>query len=464
MDKTKSSLTKTQSKDSFSTASEAFSWIESFYNAEKNGIYDSRVYRLDRMQTLLDHFDHPERKVPAIHIAGSKGKGSTSALLASIFTAAGLKAGLYSSPHLTDYRERITLNGEFFSQSDYIKAIQEIKNRLDSTPTVFELLTLTAFMVFANAKCDIMVIETGLGGRLDATNCIQPILSVITRIEKEHTEYLGNTLQKIAAEKGGIIKSRTPLLVTPQKRNVHAVLKKIARKQQAPLYLNKEFAKMIKHNKNESPYQLRFSFKSYKSDEKLSISTTVRAPGPFQKLNSITAASAAQIAFAAMRTQVEIKSQRTPANWPKILKQGISTAKLRGRMEKISASPIIYIDGAHTPVSFSQCCKTFHQLEEGKRILIFSAVEGKDVKKMISAVKRHFQTVIVTSAGTFRKSDPEALFILMKKQCRDCRLIPDITQALNIAKQLSNEKQGAILAAGSFFLVGEIDRRVKVYS
>ncbi|MFA7539910.1 MAG: bifunctional folylpolyglutamate synthase/dihydrofolate synthase, partial [Sphaerochaetaceae bacterium] len=192
-------------------------YMESFANLErKTGDYSPREYRLDRMGKLLTHLGNPERSFKSIHIAGSKGKGSTAIFIAKGLSALGYKTGLYASPHLVDYRERFTLSGTFFSEEALVKSGNSLVEKLEgfsfsdewgvSEPTAFELYTAYAYLLFKENKCSWAVIETGLGGRLDATNTLTPEASVITPIELEHTAILGNTLSLIAYEKGKIIK------------------------------------------------------------------------------------------------------------------------------------------------------------------------------------------------------------------------------------------------------------------
>ena len=221
---------------------EGFAWIESFTNFEKRPGNSLRPFRLDRMRWLAESCGNPQNDYRIVHIAGSKGKGSTSAFLGSILHEAGFTAGIYTSPHVDSYRERFLLNRGFISQNTLLKAITKIKNTFKkswftdgSEPTTFELLTLTALLAFKYADCDWVVLETGLGGRLDATNIVTPVLSVITSIELEHTRILGNTLEEVAAEKGGIIKTNVPVLLGNIPKSAMETLRNIAAERNAPV-------------------------------------------------------------------------------------------------------------------------------------------------------------------------------------------------------------------------------------
>ena len=432
---------------------EAFNYLQSFYNSEKNGIYNSRIYRLDRMKNLLSLFNNPHLKLNAIHIAGSKGKGSTASITASILTEFGYKTGIYASPHLVDYRERITLNGSFFYDKMYIDAIKTIKkkNLLEqkNPPTLFELLTLLSFMIFKEAKCTAVVIETGLGGRLDATNCILPKLSIITRIEKEHEEYLGDTIEKIAAEKGGIIKPQTAFLLTKQISSVENVLLQIAQKKEATVFKTTNWGDLPTYKIKRKKYIADFQILNNKIKVKLP------SPGKFQGENSQTAAIGAIIFDSIVKNRNTKKFILSKSIINK-LKKGIEKTKMHGRIELISTNPNIYIDGAHTPISFNHSVETFNKLEGKKGVLLFSAVEGKNSWEMIKQLKNNFNSAIITTTGNFRKSNPEKLYNEMARVVDNCKKIENIENAFLSAKIEAKINNEAILITGSFFLIGEI--------
>lgn len=210
---------------------------EHFVNAEKPGA-DPRIYRLDRMKRLLSDFGNPQERLRVAHIAGSKGKGSTAAFLTAALTGAGYAVGCYASPHVLSYRERISVHGIDAPDGTILEIVEEVLDYVEHThapigpeqrsPTTFELLTLTALLTFDRVGVDFAVLETGLGGRLDATNVVAPAITIITPIEIEHTEYLGNTIEEIAREKAGIIKAHVPLFLSPQVEAAEAELRRVA--------------------------------------------------------------------------------------------------------------------------------------------------------------------------------------------------------------------------------------------
>ena len=218
-------------------------WLDTFLNFEK--LPQKNIFWLDMMESLAQIFGNPEGFAPCVHVAGSKGKGSVSRMISSILSEAGLKTGLYSSPHILSFYERITQNGNFFLDEIYEKCADELRNKIDSAlnsaeegaefplpkgrrVTWFEIVTIYAFLCFRAAKVDASVLEVGLGGKLDATNIVRPKISVINTIELEHTEFLGDTIEKIAAEKAGIIKEKTPVLCASCPDSVREVFQKKA--------------------------------------------------------------------------------------------------------------------------------------------------------------------------------------------------------------------------------------------
>ena len=212
----------------FESFDQAIQYMNSFMNLERHtDKYSEKTYRLDRVRRMLELLGNPQNSYKTIHVAGSKGKGSTAAFIANALQALGYKTGLYMSPHVSDYRERFTLCGTFIDDSDLIRTADELKEGIKSVedPTTFELYTVFAFLLFKNIGCSWAVIETGMGGRLDATNVLLPQACVLTPIELEHTKILGDTIEKIATEKSKIIKPNTPVFVSLQKDEAMKVFK-----------------------------------------------------------------------------------------------------------------------------------------------------------------------------------------------------------------------------------------------
>ena len=205
------------------------------YNLQKFGI----KFGLSKTENLLRAFNNPHRKLKCLHIGGSNGKGSVAAMLASIYSRAGYKVGLFTSPHLVDFRERFQINGRLISKAQTLGLIKEIKEKAleEEPPTFFEFVTAMALIYFSREKVDLAIMEVGLGGRLDATNIINPLITVITTISLEHQDYLGKTLENIAWEKAGIIKPGVPLVTGVDQKKVQEQIEKICRERQAPMFL-----------------------------------------------------------------------------------------------------------------------------------------------------------------------------------------------------------------------------------
>jgi dihydrofolate synthase/folylpolyglutamate synthase len=434
----------------FTTFDQVCSYMESFTNLEKQTSYTVRTYRLDRMQALLDHFDHPERDFKSIHIAGSKGKGSTAVFIARGLSALGYKTGLYTSPHVETYRERFTMAGLFFDDHFLLSTADEMISRLESftftedygysDPTTFELLSLLGFLLFSHSGCEYAVIETGLGGRLDATNVVLPIMSVITPIELEHTAILGDTLTQIAGEKAGIIKPGVPVCISYQETESMDVLIRRAAEQGSEVRLLKDEVSQIDSRTTHTGEVAHITWSDGHTDRLL-----LSMPGSFQSEN-------ASLALLVLR-QIGCYD-------PELTIQAVSRAFIPGRMELIREAPSIYVDGAHTPHSLARLYASFHQLYPDSCVLVFGAVEGKDHTTMARLSLSYFSKIIISTPGSFKKSDPQALYQLFLQLRSDeeteIYLIPDAKKALDAAVEFARPCSGVVLATGSFYMAADI--------
>ena len=455
-----------------SSAEEGFEYLQSFTNLEKKTSFSGREYRLDRVKYLFDKFDSLHNEINLIHIAGSKGKGSTALYAASILKALGFKTGLYASPHVVSFKERINLAGVFFSTRVYIKNINLIKDFLESesipfetSPTTFELLTLLAFLIFKYEKCSWAVIETGIGGRLDATNIITPLCSVITPIELEHTEILGATLKEIAYEKAGIIKINVPCITAKQKPEVFEVLKNKAEKEYStltPIDKAIEIKDVLLNEKgtcfslgfkadNDSDIFLKENEKQYKFKTKML--------GTFQAENSALAMLSVKKALE--KIHVSITAEDFFSN----SKKGIAKAFAPGRIEYISSGknkPALIIDSSHTENSAEKLAETIKSIKKDRKtVLIFGVVEGKDYKKITEKLKNLFTEIIISTPGTFKKSNPQAIYEYLKLELSAINvkvyIEKDPKDAFNSAMEKAG-KNGLIVTTGSFYMAGEIKK------
>lgn len=398
-----------------------------------------RDNRLERMKLLLAQLGNPENSFKSIHIAGSKGKGSTAFFISRMLSGNGHKCGLYLSPHVYDLRERFTLSGVFFSDQAYLKAAADLESGIrcfklppqlgPEKPTTFELYTAYSYILFRNENCDYAAIETGLGGRLDATNTISPIAEIITTIELEHTDILGDTIEKIAAEKAGIIKEHSSVFVGNTAKEAISVIGKRCND------MNSELA----------------AFQSSFQDAKLKGSIvsamingrkiSIKLPYPSEKEGED-----ALLGYLALHKLGLINDEKID----------LSGLSLPGRYERYGR----YIfDGAHTKASAESLRDTLEANENlDHSTLIFSAAEGKDIKDMLLSLVPLFDRVIISKPDSFKKSDPKEIFSLARGLFpeKEIYLIEDREAAVEKAE----ESDGLILVTGSFYLVSRIRRAV----
>ena len=436
----------------FTSFQEVVTYMESFTNLEKQtDHYTTRTYRLDRMHAILSHIGNPERTFKKIHLAGSKGKGSTASYLASGLTSLGYKTGLYVSPHLADYRERFTQSGTFFSDALLVEAGNGLKARLEgfsfsdqwgeTLPTTFELFTSFAYLLFSLSGCEWAVIETGLGGRLDATNTITPEACVLCPIELEHTKILGDTLGQIAYEKSKIIKHKVPVFIGYQEPEVMDVFCKEAQSQQS--VVTKLSEELLTHSyKITNNGEIVEYWWRDKTHEVLTLSMM----GKVQAQNCA-------LALLVLR-KLDLFGEQTIA--------ALQQSTLPGRFQKIAENPDIYLDGAHTAHSLSALLESFSSLYPSEEnTIIYGALEDKDHSHMGELVLDHFSKVIISQPGTFKKSDisliEQKLRTLASTRTKeyDIRLLSDNQEALSSAIA-STPSNAAILVCGSFYLAGGV--------
>ncbi len=408
-----------------------FEWITSLTNLEKKPDPSKRGYRLDRMYALLDIFNNPQNNLKLIHVAGSKGKGSTGTFIASILSEKGFKVGLYTSPHLIDYRERITNNHKFFPDKAYIDGINFIKNKLDSLdlaklpggePTTFEILTLLSFIIFYNQNCQWAVIETGIGGKVDSTNVIIPEASVITPIELEHCDILGNSIEEIAIQKAGIIKRGKPVFTSNTKPEVLDILKNTAYEKDSPFYI-----------------------------ENSGFSVTITPFGTTLKVDDIEYELGLKGGVQGQNAYLAIKVIKTifPFTTYKELVNGLKFAFIPGRFQIINN---IVLDGAHTKDSVVDTVRTFKAIfTDG--VVIFGAIKGKNIQDMARIVSENFSTIIISTPGTFKESDIEEVSKAFQVYTNPVT-IKEPKEALSYAMSFNKP----ILVTGSFYMAGEIGK------
>ena len=389
-------------------------------------------YKLDRMRAYAQRAGNPQHAVPSYHIAGSKGKGSTAYYLAQLLEGLGYKTGLYTSPHLNAWSERITRSGEFWPQAAYQRALEEALGLATEGETVFEILTLTAWLLFRNQGCQRAVLETGLGGRLDATNLVAPIRSVLTRIEFEHTDILGDTLEQIAREKAGIIKPEVPAWTYEQRPEVQRVFEQVAHQQQSPLRVLEE------------GYQL--SITSVKEGQHIILKTGERI---FEWTQPTLGPSLARNAALALAVVLDAE-QPSGQQLHQALRR-MANSRLEGRLEFHPGEPDLVLDGAHTQESVQQLVRVLKE-RWNSGVLVVAFNNDKKILEMAQTLSSLGWPLVVTQSPHPKALEAERLAQVFKGQVW---VEPDFQEAYRKALALC-PIQGVVVAAGSFFLVGAL--------
>jgi dihydrofolate synthase/folylpolyglutamate synthase len=347
---------------------------------------------LRNISELLDATGHPERAYPTIHIAGTNGKGSVSSLIAAVLTAAGYKTGLYTSPHLVHFTERIRVNGAVIPREAIIDYMRTLKPVIQKTKaTFFEATTAIAFNYFRDAGVDIAVIETGLGGRLDATNVVRPLVSIITNIGLDHTEHLGTTLRAIAKEKGGIIKSGVPVLTGVRDAVILKELRRLARSKKSVLLEAQRLVRCEIRNRSLEGITLSLETDRWElRDLKVSLA------GDHQAVNIQVAVAALQLLPSPYQRQLGCEKFRL----------GFSSVRkltgLRGRLEVLQSQPPVILDVAHNPQGIAASTDSLRRILPGKWLIVFGVMKDKDYRGMLQVLCKHSRMIIGVRPDTPR--------------------------------------------------------------
>ncbi len=425
----------------FHNPEEVYAFLNRFLNFERKA--DPKEYRLDRMQKLKELFDKPDEAYRIFHVAGSKGKGSTSTMLAAILRAVGRRTGLYTSPHLLYYTERINIDGEPVKNEILLAAANELAAGLPvespaafpggESPTYFELLTMLAFLCFKKAGCEDVVLEVGLGGRLDSTNVVKPFSCLITEIELEHTELLGNSIAQIASEKAGIIKPGIPVFTSSTKPDALHVFKEKAAGMGSEIHvLDDEYSLTgITISQGGSSFIMESILPP--------ITKTVLATKLIGRVQARNAALAAMAASHAGCSQGQIK-------------EGLAKAVLRARFEIMDREAPVILDGAHTPDSIKASVDDFRTIFPDGGSLLFGCAKDKDVNAMAGILGQVFSEAIITRPGTFKESDTAAMIAAFGKAGVDTKLVENTEEAVKTAVKLAQNMQKPLLIIGSFYL------------
>ncbi|MDD5427948.1 MAG: bifunctional folylpolyglutamate synthase/dihydrofolate synthase [Candidatus Omnitrophica bacterium] len=423
---------------------EALQYLDSLTNYERRDNYNcDKSFDLDRTRRLAADLGNPQANFGSIHIAGTKGKGSTSAIVYSILKEAGYKTGLYTSPHLVSFRERIRINDELISEEDIARLLGRIKNitdkMSDDMPTFFEVYTALSYLYFSEKKVDLAVFEVGLGGRLDATNILEPLVSAITPISYEHTDKLGKTLTAIAGEKAGIIKDGSVCVIAPQEEEALAAITEVCRDKRAKAILTGTDIrfKELGFTEEKEIFEVAGLNGNYPKLEMALL-------GPHQVANAATAIGVAE---ALKFHDIEIG--------PDAVRRGIKNAEWPGRLEVVSKNPRIILDGAQNRASAKALALSVKRIfEYDKLILVFGVSKDKDIKGILDELLPQADMAILTKAKIVeRAADPGKIKELMP-QGENIHLTDNVKEAVEKAKSMAGAKD-IILITGSLFVVGE---------
>ncbi len=442
----------------FKNYKQARDYLDSFINYEKKSIIPYQKYlKLERTRLLLERLKIPYRNMKVIHIAGTKGKGSTSGFCAYCLSSLGYKVGVYTSPHLFDFRERISIicregheiKNSLIKKKEFINILGEFKDKLDklisgnkeNKPTFFEIFTAMAFRYFIYKDADYVVLETGLGGRLDSTNVVSPLVSIITHIGYDHMKELGSKLENIAYEKAGIIKKGIPLVCSSQRPAVLKVIKRKCRAEKAKIFEIKKEGNILNLRVKRNITFFDFKFFNFRVNN-----LRLRVKGEYQAENAACALAA-----------VFLIEQKKIISSKSALKIGVSEFTIPGRFEIIKNNPRIVVDIAHNESSFKSLKKNLELYFPSKKIiLIFACSKNKDAENMLNKID--YSNIILTKFNNSRAVDPIEIY----KRCRLKNVIitRDIKEALIEAKKIY-KKDSIIVISGSVFLVSDAFKEVR---
>ena len=407
----------------------------------------AKAYKADLKNTLAlcDYLDNPQNKIKTIHIAGTNGKGSVSHMLAAIFQQCGYKTGLYTSPHLKDFRERIKINGKMIPKSfvtDFVEKNNTISEEIK--PSFFELTFVMALDYFSKENVEIAIIETGLGGRLDSTNVITPQLSVITNIGYDHMDILGDSLEKIAFEKAGIIKPGIPVVIGEIIPETKSIFVNKAKETTSPLFFAEKRNKILSTKYDNKYLEIKTI---HSEDEKIS-HYQLDLNGFYQQKNLLTLLTAIEV----LQNNFDLKKR----NIKKALLKVKTLTGISGRWEVIHKKPLVVLDVAHNEDGIRQLVNQINQSKFKELHIIFGMVKDKDPDKVLNQLPQKAKYYF-TKAHIPRALPEEEL----QQKARRYHLIgpafPNVNKALNAALDFAS-KEDLVIVCGSVFVVGEVDR------
>lgn len=426
-------------------------WLAGHTNYEQLRIvpYNERTFSLERMRRLLNLLGNPHQQIRCVQVAGTKGKGSTCAMIASVLRACGYTVGLYQSPHLIDLRERITIDEQVISHADLVEIFRTIeagaKSLGTNQPSFFDIMTAAALRYFADQAVDIAVLETGLGGRLDSTTAVTPLVCGMTHISLDHMNVLGREVTKIAQEKAGIFKKEVPAISVEQEGPIAAVLERVAQRVGCPLEFNGkqiDFSSRFEANKELGPHS------------RISITT---ATSRWEHLAvPLRGEHQAQNCGLALAMLDKLKAHDFIIPEEKVI-EGLARTKIAGRMEQVWSEPRVLLDGAHNAVSIKALIRALGaHIAYDSLVLIFGCGQDKDVRGMLKEISLGADKVIFTRARqNLRAMEPEDLLARFNDLSgKMAQIAPTLDDALRLAGRAVS-REDLIVITGSFYLVGE---------
>jgi dihydrofolate synthase/folylpolyglutamate synthase len=436
---------------------EALAWVFDRINYERvpHEQYTVNDFKLERTRRLLAALGDPQRDIPAVHIAGTKGKGSTAAMLASVFQAGGYRSGLFTSPHVHRYEERMTVNGAMPAPGEFAELVSTVRRAADAleretpdlSPTYFEVTTAIAWLYFLRRDVDVVVLETGLGGRLDATNVCRPLVTVITSISRDHVRLLGNTLSEIAREKAGIIKPGVPVVSGANEAEAAPVIAGFAAARGAPLFQLGRDVRAVRQgldrdNRSMLPQaRIDVEFSGRRRRE-----VRVPLPGEHQARNT-----------ALVLASLDLLAERGFAVSSDAVRDGLRRMRWPLRIEVLRTRPLVIADAAHNDASIEALLDTLQATPAGRRVLIFASSRDKDAADMLRRLDRGFDHFILTRYVHNPRAIPleDLATVAAEVLTRPFETAPSPQAAWDRAQTVAGPGD-LICATGSFFLASEV--------
>jgi dihydrofolate synthase/folylpolyglutamate synthase len=406
------------------------------YRLQKHGI----KLGLETMTALMVRLGMPQTRYRTLHIAGTNGKGSTAAMAAAVLQAAGYRVGLYTSPHLVEFRERIRVNGEMIAESQVAQLTEQLQTlcQPDLSPTFFEYTTAMAFQHFADSGIDVAVLEVGLGGRFDATNVVTPMACAVTTISLDHQEYLGTTLSSIAFEKAGIIKPGVPVVLGRLKDDAWRTIEQVAQERQAPVFrLHKDFC-----TEGETPQQFSYRGLGMHYD-----GLACALEGRHQLDN---AACALALVGAAAPHGIAVTAEA--------VHEGLRVVNWAGRLEVVDRRPTILLDGAHNPAAATVLADYLARSDRSHPsrpvVLVLGMMRDKNHRGFVEPLRSLVDEVVLTQADLPRSATAQELRVSLEGLLSHPHVVPSLSDAMALARQLATP-DGLVCVTGSLMLVGE---------